>query len=214
MAGTRIELEPNEQLFAAIGPPGEAPELRQCQPARLPPNVRYIHLDDEGLNERTCDGNVAQRGHVRESLPHEMLVLVVDKKEDAGPVTRCNHRHELLDGPRYRRPHRESPSRRFRWRSTWCRGENASQLAVRPSVRDLNEPRLSANGSKVVWVTQWPFCYPWMRSTGALFASQARRCSDTSPVPDGWVCLVQRKGHWSTLTMVVVYRPSSRPPAA
>ena len=76
LAGTRIELEPNEQLFATIGPPGEAPELRQCQPARLPPNVRYIHLDDEGLNERTCDGNVAQRGHVRESLPHEMLVGV------------------------------------------------------------------------------------------------------------------------------------------
>lgn len=55
LADTRVGLEWDEALFAAIGPPLEGASQRRCRPQRLPPHVVFHWIGDEGLQERTCD---------------------------------------------------------------------------------------------------------------------------------------------------------------
>jgi hypothetical protein len=65
LADTRLELEWDEPLFAAIGPPLGPAELRRCKPTRLPQNVVFRWLGDEGLQERTCDARGNRLTHVQ-----------------------------------------------------------------------------------------------------------------------------------------------------
>jgi hypothetical protein len=87
LADTRIELAWDEALFAAIGPPLEETAGRRCQPRRLPSNVTFRWLGDDGLQVRTCDA----RGNRLTYVPAGELADLQDLFGDRIPWNEAVH---------------------------------------------------------------------------------------------------------------------------